>query len=485
MNSFFPINKFDSFLTLFYFNILKKSLRSAVVLLISALLFSAVFAQENQDEDDPVKLFNAGQELHEKGDFEAALKLYDKALEVVPEFPEAEFQRGNALLSLNKTDEAEKAFRHAIELRENWTLPMTSLGVLLVQKNQFEEAEKLLTKTIQLSGINFLAYSALTDLKIKTKAAPEVLRQLLTKIQYLTTKANPTASLWASRAALERALNDKKAAIYSLSRALELDPFDKLALFERAELSLAEGDYKASLDDANKLKQMSPNSPNVSFLLARIYAANGDLEESLKILDSNKNLTDEMLTFRDKIVANSSQNVGDLEKLLETDEKNAPILGRLCNLLRTEDPNKALDYCRRASEAEPNNLNHAIGYGAALVQAKKYSNAVGLFKKILEISPDNFTAHTNLATALFQLGRYEEAKSEFIWITKKKPDLPIAYYFLAISHDNLEEYLDAVANYQQFLRVADESVNQLEIEKVNLRLPGLQRLIKQGKGKKK
>ena len=173
-----------------------------------------------------------------------------------------------------------------------------------------------------------------------------------------------------------------------------------------------------------------------------------------------------------------------MEKQLETDEKNAAILGRLCNLLRAENPEKALEYCRRASEAEPNNLNHAIGYGAALVTAKKYPNAIGLFKKIIEITPDNFTAHTNLATALFQSRRFEEAKSEYIWIIKKQPDLAIAYYFLAITHDNLEEYMDAAANYQQFLRIADETQNKLEIEKVNLRLPGLQRLIKQGKGKK-
>lgn len=465
----------------------KKFFVSILVVLFSLLLFSATFAQEDGDdeEEDPVKIFNEGQEAHERGDFEAALKLYEKALEIVPEFPEAEYQRGNALLSLGNPVEAEEAFRSAINLRENWTLPMTSLGVLLVQNNKFEEAEQILTKTIQLSGINFLAYSALTDLRIRTGAAPEVLRQLLTKVQYLTTKANPTASIWASRAALERALGDKKSAIGSLSRALSIDPFDKSALAERAELSLSEGDYKSALEDAGKLKQMSPDSANVNFLLARIYASKGDLEESVKILDTIKNPTAEILTFRDKINASSSQNVGELEKQLEKDEKNAAILGRLCNLLRVENPQKSLNYCRRASEAEPNNLNHAIGFGAALVSAKQYVNAITLFKRLLEISPDNFTARTNLATALFQAGRFAEAKSEFIWITKKQPDLAIAYYFLAITHDNLQEYLDAAANYQQFLRIADEAKNKLEIEKVNLRLPGLQRLIKQGKGKKK
>ncbi len=462
----------------------KKIFASIFVLLLTLILFSTTFAQENGDEDDPIKIFNEGQAAHEKGEFETALKLYAKALEIVPEFPEAEFQRGNALLSLKKPDEAEKAFRRAIELRENWTLPMTSLGVLLIQKNEFAEADKILTKTIQLSGINFLAYSAMTDLKLKTKAAPEELKQLLTKIQYLTAKASPTASLWASRASLERALGDKKAAKYSLLKAIELDPFDKIALAERAEISIGEGDYQSALEDANKLKEMSPDSANVSFLLARIQAGKGNLEESAKILGAIKNPTAEMLTFRDKIKANSSQNVGELEKLLETDAKNAAVLGRLCNLLRAENPEKALEYCRRASEAEPDNINHAIGYGAALVTAKKYLNAIELFKRLLEISPDNYTVHANYATALFQSNRFEEAKSEYIWITKKQPDLAITYYLLGITHDNLEEYLDSIANYQQFLRIADETQNKLEIEKVNLRLPVLQKLIKEGKGKK-
>ncbi len=41
-----------------------------------------------------------------------------------------------------------------------------------------------------------------------------------------------------------------------------------------------------------------------------------------------------------------------------------------------------------------------------------------------------------------------------------------------------------MANYQQFLKIADPNDNKLEIEKVNLRLPTLEKLIKK-KGKKK
>ena len=145
---------------------------------------------------------------------------------------------------------------------------------------------------------------------------------------------------------------------------------------------------------------------------------------------------------------------------------------------------KAIDYCRRASEFEPNELSHAIGFGAALVQAKQYEQAAGLFRKLLTLAPENATIRANLATALFQLKRYAEAKPEFRWLTEKQPESAAAFYFLGIVHDRLGEYLDALATYQQFLRVADAEKDKLDIEKVNLRMPAVQKLARERKGKR-
>ena len=98
--------------------------------------------------------------------------------------------------------------------------------------------------------------------------------------------------------------------------------------------------------------------------------------------------------------------------------------------------------------------------------------------RLKEIAPDNYTLRANLATALFQLNRFQDAKTEYVWLTEKQPDLAITYYLLGIVHDRLEEFTDAMANYQQFLRLADMDANKLEIDKVNLRLPALQKQIK-------
>jgi tetratricopeptide (TPR) repeat protein len=456
----------------------------AAIVLFLALPAFCVAQEEDDSPDDAVAIFNQGQDAHEKGDFAGAIALYEKALKIIPEFPEAEYQRGTAFLSLRKTDDAEKSFRRALAIRPEWTLAMGSLGSILVQKGQFEEAEKVLVKAIELNDQNFPAYVALAELRIRTNADQALLRELLSRIIVLTSKASPTSSIWAARGTLENALGDRGAAKASLGKALEIDPKEQTALHELANIALAEDDPGRARQSLKTLEAISPNSSSVKFLEVRILVAEGKFPDALKILDSIKDPSADSSAMRTQIIAATSSNPADLEKQLEANAKDAAALGRLCSLLRIDAPAKALDYCRRASEAEPSNVRHAIGYAAALVQTKRYDEAVALLKKLLTHAPDNSTLHANLATALFQLKRYQEAKAEYLWLTEKQPDLAGAYYFLAITHDQLGEYLDAAANYNQFLKLADPEQSKLEIEKVNLRMPILLRQIKDKKGKR-
>ena len=87
---------------------------------------ATVCAQEafGDDAADPVRLFERGQSAHSRGELEKALAFYEQALKVRPEFPEAEFQRGNALASLGRLPEADAAFRLAISYKKNWLFPI-------------------------------------------------------------------------------------------------------------------------------------------------------------------------------------------------------------------------------------------------------------------------------------------------------------------------------------------------------------------------
>lgn len=452
--------------------------------LIVLVLCLGIIVKAQDDENDPVKLFNQGQDAHEKGDFKKAIEFYEKALEEAPEFPEAEYQKGAALLSLGKDREAETSYRRALELKSDWTLPMADLGELLLKSGRFAEADALLKKVILLDASNFKAHEAQAELYLKTKAPKATLSDHLLKIKSLTADSKATASTWAARGALERAIGDTASAKQSIDRALQIGPKNFSALTQSIEIYLLEKKIPDALINAKKLIALYPNSLSAKILLANVFAQNDSKDEALKILDSLDQKNPEVVALKSALSSQTAENPAQLESQLAGDPRNSAILGKLCILTRTS-PAKAIEYCRRALDAEPSNIKHAVGYGAALVQAKQFDSAIVLFRRILTFEPDNYVARANLAAALFETKRYSEAKPEYAWIAAKNPNPAIAYYFLAICHDNLGEYSQALENYQSFIRTADPKVNQLEIDKVNLRLPILQRQIKQGAGNRK
>src|SRR5213078_279424 len=173
-----------------------------VFLALGMILSFSVWVRPQDDSStaaqDAIELFNKGQDEHEKGNLEKAIELYSQALKLLPEFPEAELQKGNAYLSLGKNTDAEKSFRRTVELRGEWTLALTALGTLLEQKGEFAEAEKLLSRSIELDSGSFPAFSALAELRVRTNASPEVLKTLLEKIMSFGSKVNASASAFAT-----------------------------------------------------------------------------------------------------------------------------------------------------------------------------------------------------------------------------------------------------------------------------------------------
>src|SRR5688500_11656664 len=100
---------------------------------------------------DPIKMFERGQSAHARGDLEKALEFYEQALKVRPEFPEAEFQRGNALATLGRLAEAEAAFRRAIAQKKNWSLPHSALGALLMRSQRDSDPDQSFRSSITMA----------------------------------------------------------------------------------------------------------------------------------------------------------------------------------------------------------------------------------------------------------------------------------------------------------------------------------------------
>lgn len=442
------------------------------------------FTQTKTAQDEWIKLFNQGQDAHAKGELKEALDLYERALRSNRAFPEAEYQRGAILKELGNIGEAEKAFNRAITLNPEWTLPHFELGLLYSESGKYSQAEKLFTTAISFDNNNFDAFVALSDVLNMSNASKPRLENLLIELQRLTNSTNAPVSIWTSKSSIERKLGDFDSARISASKALQISEKDIIALSELTEVYIALEENEKAIESANKLISIVPNSKTAKILLARAFDSNNDSKKAIAVLESIKSQDDEVIGLIKILKANGDLDIAALEKMIETDASNVTALGRLCIAARTTAPTKALEYCQRALILDPENITHAIGYGAALVQLRRYQESTAVLTNLLRHSPDNYTIHANLATALFQMQNFEAAKAEYSWIIEKQPEMPIAYYFLAISYDRLQEYAEALESYQKFLKLANVDDSKLEIEKVNLRIPILENQIKRGLGRK-
>lgn len=464
-----------------------------LLLALSAALPARAQTEEafGDDATDPVRLFERGQAAHARGELEKALGFYEQALKVRPEFPEAQFQRGNALAALEKFDEAETALRAAIALKKNWSLPYSALGAVQMRRNRDAEAEQSFRQAVAIDKQDGLALRLLADIRLRAGDAKEAL-DLATRA---TAIPEAPASAWVALALAQKANGNTTAAKTTLNRVLEEEPQNIAALLERAELLTSEKQFDAALADLTAAAKVKPGDKAIASRLADTYQKAGKPEEALAVakaagLEVPKPANpDGVVGTPEEIEAanNSDPDVSRkaLEKLLDKNPRNAMLLSRLGASYRTDSPARSLEYYRQAAEIKPDSAEYALGYAAALVQARRFDDAAGILRQVVRRDPQNYAAHANLATALYESKRYAEALPEYEWIVAAKPEITVAHYFIATAHDYLGEYPQALASYEKFLAEANAGTNQLEIDKVKLRLPSLRRQIQLGEGAKK
>ena len=442
---------------------------------------------------DPIRLFERGQSAHARGELEKAVGFYEQALKVKPEFPEAEFQRGNALASLGRLSEAEGAFKLAISQKKNWSLPHSALGALLMRSKRDADAEQSFRAALKIDAKDGVALRLLSEIRLRADDKTEA----LALAKRATAIPDAAASAWIVLALAERASGNAAAAKAALDRVLGDEPNNVAALLERADLLTDEKNFDAAIADIRAAAKVKPGEKTIMSRLAYALQQAGRNEEAAEVaksagLEVQQPAADGkggVVGTPEEIEAANSDDPAiarkALDKLLEKNPRNAVLLGRLGASYRTVDPAKSLDFYRRASEIQPQAAEYAIGYAAALVQARRFADAAQILRQVVRLEPQNYAARANLATALYEAKRYSEAIPEYEWILAAKPETAVAYYFIATSHDYLGQYPEALASYEKFLSAADATKNQLEIDKVKLRLPSLRRQIQLGEGVKK
>jgi tetratricopeptide (TPR) repeat protein len=287
-------------------------------------------------------------------------------------------------------------------------------------------------------------------------------------------------------------------ALPSFDEALKREPKNALALLYRAEVFIAKTRLNEAIADLRAALAIEP-SPRTRLRLAAALAQTKQFDEATKlyqeVLKEDPANTEARTALAAAMIeaGKGSEAIAQLESLIKAEPNRAVLRAQLAELYLPTQPEKALEQYQAAAKLEPNQPSHQIGIGSALVKLRRFQEAVTVLRPLVAQNLKDdiaYFAHTNLATALFELDDFPNAAREFIWVLNyqsRRGDqkrTAITLYFLGICFDKLGDYEQALKAYEQFLALATAD-NQLEIDKVKLRLPPLQRQIKEGKGKRK
>jgi tetratricopeptide (TPR) repeat protein len=113
---------------------------------------SVVSVQELAMPDKVERVFQKGTQLLLKGDVEASLPYFRKAIEEAPSYFRSYHNLGLALYRLGQLDAAEREFQEAIDLSKGGFAPsLFGLSMVLYQRAELRQAESLLQKGLQLA----------------------------------------------------------------------------------------------------------------------------------------------------------------------------------------------------------------------------------------------------------------------------------------------------------------------------------------------
>lgn len=489
---------------------LRSLTRAAAHLLLLVALALSASAQETKkgaEKDqaaDAGALFEAGQNAHQSGDLAKAIEYYSAALERDPSLWPAEFQRAVAYLSLGRLKEAGASadqvlkllseFSDSPELRQMTARAVIVRGEIALAEGDKTAAESAFRRALEINPQAGQAHAGISEIMLSESRLPEA----VTEAKAAIAAGDDRSSTWTLLGTALVMNQQYDEAIEPLGEALKRNPRQGAALRTRAEAHIARGRLAEAIRDLRAAVELEPETI-VRLRLAEVYAREKQYAEAITLLEAILKAEPDNSEARTQLAAamidsgRAAEAISTLETLVKQQPSRADLRAQLAELYLGTDPAKALAEYSAAARLEPAEPRHKLGQATAMVRQRQFKEAVPLLRDVLASNPPDgvaYFAHTNLATSLFEMEDFAGAAGEYLWILRHQQAqgdrrrASISLYFLAICFDKLGDFEQALKAYENFLQLASAD-NQLEIEKVKLRLPSLKRQIQEGQGRRK
>ena len=406
-------------------NPLQTEINSIIALFSSGQIQEALDAVGALIKDYPNEslLFNiSGACYAGLGKFNAAVKHYEKAIAIKPDYSKAHFNLGVTLQELGQGDVAVQSYEKALVIEPDYAEAHNNLGIALKELEQLDAAVESFKKAIAIKPDYVEAHYSLGT----TFQELNQLDDAVKSYKEVVTIQPDFAEMHNNLGVILNKLNQKDAALKSLERAVSIKPD-----FEEAHNNLGNvlkelNQHDAALKSYKKAIAIKPE-----------YAeAHNNLGIALKDLEQ---LDTAVKSFK-KAIAIKPDHVEAHFNLGDTLRE----LGQLAASVKNYE---------KARTIKPDHVGANNNLGISQHKLGQLDEAFKSFKKAIVIQPDFAEAHNNLGNVLKSLGQFDAAVKSYEKVLAIKPNFADAYNNLGITYMTLGQEDKAIKYYEKALAI--------------------------------
>jgi tetratricopeptide (TPR) repeat protein len=363
-------------------------------------------------------LHHLGIILFQRGDPAAAVEQIDRALKRNPNDAAALNNRGNALLALQRFDEALASYDRALALRPAYADALCNRSAALHALRRYDEALVACDRTIASQPDYAEAHSnrgnTLRELRRYAEAVESCDRALALAPGFAEAHCNRGSAL--------HALGRFDEALASFDRALALRPAYTDALCSRSASLHALKRYDEALAACDRTIALQPD-------YAQAHSNRGNTLREMRRYDEAVDACDRALALAPDFAESHCNRGSALHALQRFDEALASFdralalqpayADALCNrgaaLHALKRYDEALAACDRAIALQPVHAQAHSNRGVVLQDLMRCQEALASYDRALALRPDFAGAHNNAALCRLLIGDYERGWRQHEW----------------------------------------------------------------------
>jgi tetratricopeptide (TPR) repeat protein len=413
-----------------------------------------------------------GVEAHKAGKVQEADRYYTAILKANPNHPDANHNMGVLAVGIGKVETALPFFKTALDTNPNidqfWISYIDALikldrldeakAVFDQAKNKgakgngFDEIEKQLGSSTSNNSNNQEPSQAELQNLVNLYSKGQV-KQVLTEASELLLKFPSSVDLYNITGAANQGLSKLEEAIQAYNKALSIDPDNATACNNKGSALKEQGKLEEAIDAYNKAIFIKPDYAEAHNNMGNALQEQGKLEQAIDAY--NKAIfikPDYAEAYNNMGIALKEQ--GKLEEAIDA-YNNAifikPDYADACynmgNALQEQGKlEEAIEAFNKAISIKADYAEAYYNMGIALKEQGKLEEAIDAYNKAIFIKPDYAEAYNNMGNALQEQGKLEEAIDAYNKAIFIKPDYAEAYNNMGNAlqeQGKLEEAIDA------------------------------------------